>query len=96
VCTRLHEFGRIEDFRKIKKGRGPSFRSGGATRSCRHYFDGPMDRADLITVLRQIMKACRELRIREDRLAYMPRASAGFGEASHPSAPDQANKNKTE
>jgi hypothetical protein len=34
---------------------------------------------------------CRELRIREGQLAYMPRASVGLGVASHPSTRDQVN-----
>jgi hypothetical protein len=79
----LPEFGRIEDFRKIRKCRRQSFSSGDATRSCRHCFGGPPDRTNVITMRRQIMKICKELRIREDRLTYIPRASVGFVVASH-------------
>jgi hypothetical protein len=60
-------------------------RIGDAVRVCRHCFEGPLDRSNVITILRQIVKICRELRIREDRLARLPRASMDFGVASHPS-----------
>jgi hypothetical protein len=53
-------------------------------RSCPH-FEGPPECTNVITTLRQTTKVCRELSIREDRLAYMPRASVGLGVASHPS-----------
>jgi hypothetical protein len=46
-------------------------------RSFRYCFEGRQDRLDVITILRQIMKVCRELRILEDRLAQMPRGSTG-------------------
>jgi hypothetical protein len=52
VLRWLHKYRRIDDFRKIRNGRRLSF-------------EGPQDRADVITILRQNMK----LRIREDRLA---------------------------
>jgi hypothetical protein len=74
---------RLTDKRTIRKGRRPSFRSGGTIRSFRHCFEGPPHRTNVITPLRQTTKVCRELRIREDGLAYMPRASVGFDVASH-------------
>jgi hypothetical protein len=39
----------------------------GAVKSCRHCFEGPWDRTNVITTLRQITKICRELRIRENQ-----------------------------
>jgi hypothetical protein len=54
-------------------------------RSCRHCFEGPPDRADVITTLRKTTKVCRELRIREDLLEPLPCTSVGFGVASHTS-----------
>jgi hypothetical protein len=57
--ARLHDDRRIEDARKIRKDRRPSFSSGGAIRSCRHCFEGPPDRTNVITILRQNMKFCR-------------------------------------
>jgi hypothetical protein len=45
------------------------------------------DRTNVITILRQIMKICRELGIREGRPARRPRFRACFGVASNPSGP---------
>jgi hypothetical protein len=69
VRTRLHDDRRIEDFRKIRKGRRPSFSIGDTIRSRPHCFEGPPDRADVITILRRNMKFLGELRIREDPFA---------------------------
>jgi hypothetical protein len=63
--------------RTIGKCRRPSFRIGGRVKGCRHCFEAPPDSVDVITTLRQIMKICRELRIREDRLAGLPRLRRG-------------------
>jgi hypothetical protein len=81
VHTRRHDDRRRENSRKIRKGRRPSFSIVGTIRSCGHCFERPPGRANVTTTLRQKTKFCRELAIREDRLALIPRASVGFGVA---------------
>jgi hypothetical protein len=63
VHSRLHTRG----FEDLRNGRRPRFSIGGAVRSCRHCFEGSHDRSNVITILRQIMKVYRELRIREGK-----------------------------
>jgi hypothetical protein len=63
------------------------FSTGGTFRFCRHCFQGSW--GSEIAILRQIMKFCRELRIRDGRVTYMPGASLDFGVASHPSGTEQ-------
>jgi hypothetical protein len=83
-CTSIEE--------TTKKGRRPSFGSGGIARSCSHCFEGPRDRTNVITIPKQVMKVCRELRIRRgpDSMTSRRKAWASMWPATH-RGPDQAN-----
>jgi hypothetical protein len=64
VFSGLHVDRRIKDSGKLRTA--PSF-SSGTVKSLRHCFEGHPGGTNAMTAFRQIMKICRELRIREDR-----------------------------
>jgi hypothetical protein len=61
-----------------KEGHEAWVRFGDVTRSCRHCFEGSSGGANVITILWQFILNCGELRIREDRLARLPRLRRGL------------------
>jgi hypothetical protein len=61
-----------------RKGKSPGLSIGGTVKSCRHCFEARPDSVEVITILRQIMKVCRELKIRGDGLAGLPRLRRGL------------------
>jgi hypothetical protein len=86
--------------RTIRKGRRPSFRIGVRKhednlqdqeakfqegQGCRHCFKAPLDSVNVMTILRQSMKECRELRIREDGWHGCLASGEDLGIAGHPS-----------
>jgi hypothetical protein len=81
----IHIVGTFEDYRKFRRGRrtGYSFRD--TTRSCPDCFEGSSSGDDVITWSRQTITVCSESRIRRGPAGRWPRASVGFGVASHPS-----------